>query len=49
MQLLKEITDEFGVIVNFARNGDTVTIRGGVELVAQAIARVNQLIDDWVR
>jgi hypothetical protein len=45
---LKEITDEFGVIVNFPRNGDIVTIRGGVELVANAIAKINQLIEDWV-
>jgi len=45
--LLKEITDEFGVIVNFPRTGDTITVRGGVELVAQAIARINQLIEYW--
>jgi polyribonucleotide nucleotidyltransferase len=46
-QLLKEITDEFGVVVNFPREGETVTVRGGVELVSQAIARIQQTIQDF--
>ena len=48
LQLLKELTEEFGVIINFPKNGDSVTIRGGVELVAQTIARIQQLVEDWV-
>jgi hypothetical protein len=47
-QVLKELTDEFGVVVNFPKNGETVVVRGGVELVAQTVARINQLIEDWV-
>jgi hypothetical protein len=49
VQVLKSITDEFGVIVQFPRDSDTVVVRGGTELVPQAIARINEIVEDLVR
>jgi hypothetical protein len=49
VQVLKELTDEFGVVINFPREGETVVVRGGVELVPQAIAKINEIIADLVR
>jgi len=46
-QLLKELTDEYSVVINFPREGETVTLRGGIELVAQAIARIQQIVQDF--
>jgi hypothetical protein len=47
-QVLKDLTDEFGVVINFPRDGETVIVRGGSELVPQAIARIHEIVSELV-
>jgi hypothetical protein len=35
-------------VVNFPKEGETLTVRGGVEMVSQAVARINQIVQDLV-
>lgn len=45
-EVLKGLTDEFGVVINFPREGETVVVRGGTELVPQAVARIQEIVED---